>query len=68
MASGSRSTVPIDVQPLDRNMAGLEFPEHNFVFSNNFRAILADAGLTHLIDTSREPVVNRAGIRQAFRR
>lgn len=35
---------------LDRNMAGLEFPEHNFVFSNNFRAILADAGLTHLID------------------
>lgn len=35
---------------LDRNMAGRAFPEHNFVFSDNFRAILADAGLAHLID------------------
>jgi 3-hydroxyacyl-[acyl-carrier-protein] dehydratase len=35
---------------LDQNMAGLEFPEENFVFSDNFRAILRSAGLEHLAD------------------
>jgi 3-hydroxyacyl-[acyl-carrier-protein] dehydratase len=30
---------------LDQNLAGLEFPEENFVFSDNFRMILRAAGL-----------------------
>lgn len=30
---------------LDRNIAGIEFPEDNFVFSDNFRMILRAAGL-----------------------
>jgi 3-hydroxyacyl-[acyl-carrier-protein] dehydratase len=34
---------------LDQNMAGLEFPEENFVFSDNFRGILRSAGLERLI-------------------
>ena len=29
---------------IDQNMAGLEFPEENFVFSENFRTILRTAG------------------------
>ena len=33
---------------LDQNMAGLEFPEENFVFSENFRTILRSAGLEGL--------------------
>lgn len=33
---------------LDQNLAGLEFPEENFVFSENFRAILRSAGLAKL--------------------
>ena len=33
---------------LDQNMAGLEFPEENFVFSDNFRMILRSAALEHL--------------------
>jgi 3-hydroxyacyl-[acyl-carrier-protein] dehydratase len=35
---------------IDRNMSGLEFPEHNFVFSDNFRMVLIAAGLDKLID------------------
>lgn len=35
---------------LDQNRKGREFPKHNFVFSDNFRVILTDAGLAHLID------------------
>jgi 3-hydroxyacyl-[acyl-carrier-protein] dehydratase len=35
---------------LDQNMAGLEFPEENFVFSENFRGILRSAGLENLVD------------------
>ncbi len=35
---------------LDKNMRGREFPDHNFVFSDNFRNILVDAGLAYLID------------------
>jgi hypothetical protein len=30
---------------LDQNMAGLEFPGENFVFSENFRMVLRAAGL-----------------------
>jgi 3-hydroxyacyl-[acyl-carrier-protein] dehydratase len=30
---------------VDRNLAGIRFPRENFVFSENFRALLADAGL-----------------------
>ena len=33
---------------IDNNMAGMEFPEHNFVFSENFRTILKSAGLDGL--------------------
>ncbi len=33
---------------IDNNMAGTEFPEHNFVFSDNFRMILDSAGLSEL--------------------
>lgn len=33
---------------LDQNMAGTEFPQHNFVFSENFRTILRSAGLEGL--------------------
>ncbi len=35
---------------IDNNMAGLEFPEHNFVFSDNFRTILRSAGMDSLCD------------------
>ncbi len=31
---------------LDQNMAGLEFPQENFVFSDNFRMILRNAGMS----------------------
>ncbi|MGI9015472.1 MAG: beta-hydroxyacyl-ACP dehydratase [Phycisphaerales bacterium] len=30
---------------IDNNMAGIEFPEENFVFSDNFRSILRDVGI-----------------------
>lgn len=30
---------------IDRNMAGTEFPEHNFVFSESFRTLLRTSGL-----------------------
>ncbi|MCA9290587.1 MAG: hypothetical protein KDA25_05630, partial [Phycisphaerales bacterium] len=33
---------------LDRNLAGSAFPEENFVFSDNFRTILRNAGLDAL--------------------
>lgn len=32
---------------VDQNMAGLDFPEENFVFSDNFRLILREAGIEH---------------------
>lgn len=37
---------------LDQNLAGLEFPEDNFVFSDNFRTILRGAGLEPLLEAS----------------
>lgn len=33
---------------LDQNVSGLDFPEENFVFSDNFRTILKNAGLEDL--------------------
>jgi 3-hydroxyacyl-[acyl-carrier-protein] dehydratase len=36
---------------VDRNLSGLEFPEENFVFSDNFRTILRSAGLEDLAPT-----------------
>ena len=35
---------------IDNNMAGIEFPKHNFVFSDNFKMVLDTAGLSYLID------------------
>lgn len=35
---------------IDNNRSGLDFPEHNFVFSDNFRSILQQAGLAALAD------------------
>lgn len=35
---------------IDRNLAGIEFPDENFVFSDNFRTILRTAGLAALAD------------------
>ena len=35
---------------IDKNMAGTEFPEHNFVFSDNFKMILDTAGLASLAE------------------
>jgi 3-hydroxyacyl-[acyl-carrier-protein] dehydratase len=35
---------------VDRNVSGIEFPEENFVFSDNFRTILRSAGLHDLAD------------------
>ena len=35
---------------IDNNMAGTEFPAHNFVFSDNFKMILETAGLADLAE------------------
>jgi 3-hydroxyacyl-[acyl-carrier-protein] dehydratase len=35
---------------IDNNLAGTEFPAHNFVFSDNFKMILETAGLANLAD------------------
>ena len=35
---------------IDNNMAGTEFPKHNFVFSDNFKMILETAGLADLAE------------------
>jgi 3-hydroxyacyl-[acyl-carrier-protein] dehydratase len=35
---------------VDRNLSGIEFPEENFVFSENFRTILRSAGLMGLAE------------------
>ncbi len=39
---------------IDNNMAGVEFPKHNFVFSDNFKMILQTAGLEHLMERELE--------------
>ena len=38
-------TIDLIFSHIDNNMSGLEFPEHNFVFSENFRTILRSAGM-----------------------
>ncbi|MCP3905554.1 MAG: beta-hydroxyacyl-ACP dehydratase [Planctomycetes bacterium] len=38
---------------IDQNMAGIEFPEENFVFSENFRTILRAGGLGDLVPPER---------------
>ncbi|MAB84110.1 MAG: hypothetical protein CMJ24_11860 [Phycisphaerae bacterium] len=43
-------TIQLMFSHVDNNMSGLEFPEHNFVFSGSFRKLLADAGLEYLYD------------------
>ena len=43
-------TIDLMFSHLDNNLSGREFPEHNFVFSDNFRQILVSAGLDGLID------------------
>ena len=35
---------------IDQNLAGIEFPEENFVFSDNFRTILRTAGIEGLAE------------------
>ena len=35
---------------IDNNLAGMEFPEHNFVFGENFRTLLRTAGLESVCD------------------
>ena len=34
---------------IDNNLAGTEFPKHNFVFSDNFRMLLESSGLAGLM-------------------
>jgi 3-hydroxyacyl-[acyl-carrier-protein] dehydratase len=41
---------------IDRNTAGISFPEGNFVFSDNFRTILDAAGLGELVNDVEQPV------------
>ena len=43
-------TVDLMFSHLDQNLAGTEFPEENFVFSENFRTILRAAGLENLVE------------------
>jgi 3-hydroxyacyl-[acyl-carrier-protein] dehydratase len=31
---------------IDQNMSGIEFPSHNFVFSESFRTLLRSSGIT----------------------
>lgn len=49
-ASGSPSFEPIGsieliFSHLDRNMAGVEYPEHNFVFGEGFKTLLRTSGV-----------------------
>jgi len=43
-------TVELMFSHIDNNLAGTEFPEHNFVFSDNFKTILETAGLADLVE------------------
>jgi 3-hydroxyacyl-[acyl-carrier-protein] dehydratase len=49
-AAGSAAFEPIGrvdliFSHIDQNMAGLEFPEHNFVFGESFRTLLRSSGI-----------------------
>jgi 3-hydroxyacyl-[acyl-carrier-protein] dehydratase len=39
-------TIDLMFSHLDQNMSGLEFPAHNFVFSESFRTLLRASGIT----------------------
>jgi len=41
-------TIGLIFSHVDKNMAGLEFPEENFVFSGNFETLLRESGLSWL--------------------
>ena len=43
-------TIELMFSHLDQNISGLEFPEENFVFSDNFKTILQTAGLADLAE------------------
>ncbi len=43
-------TIQMMFSHLDQNLAGIDFPEENFVFSENFHTILQAAGLDRLFD------------------
>ena len=45
-------TIDLMFSHVDQNMAGIEFPEENFVFSDNFRDLLVEAGLDHLDESA----------------
>ena len=44
------ATIELLFSHVDQNMAGAEFPDENFVFSDNFRTILRTAGLESYAD------------------
>jgi len=39
-------TIELIFSHLDRNMAGVEYPEHNFVFGDQFKTLLRTSGVT----------------------
>jgi len=39
-------TIDLMFSHIDQNMAGTQFPEHNFVFSESFRTLLRMSGVT----------------------
>lgn len=49
-AGGSHATtigsIDLMFSHLDNNMSGQEFPEHNFVFGESFRTLLASSGIS----------------------
>ncbi len=47
-------TIELMFSHIDNNMAGVEFPEDNFVFSDNFKMVLEQAGLASLAEEVKE--------------
>ena len=43
-------TIELMFSHIDNNMSGVEFPEDNFVFSDNFKMVLEQAGLAALAE------------------
>jgi len=52
-------TVELMFSNIDNNMAGIQFPKHNFVFSDNFKMILQAAGLLNLMEDPHAATLNR---------
>lgn len=46
VAAAAIGTIDLMFSHLDQNMSGIEFPEHNFVFSESFRTLLRGSGIT----------------------